>query len=201
VWLVRGAAPAAGLRILCTHPMGVMPSQQRTFEAGESRPQRWSAVFCVAAGHLFGSFRITSAAKTPIQGPFSRRLAFEQFMRFLSAGIPDRPAQFVQALAQALTASGQALTARSSVLGELFFIGGLTPCSATAQYANRTPISFTIEQAFQTLKKSRQSQALRRAVEKPITAFARICPACLVSASRKSAGVGQCGAKAPVIDQ
>lgn len=96
-------------------PDGRDAEQQRTFEQVEVRPQALEWLFCVAAGHPFRVSLDNLSGEETDPMPFQQAV-HEQVMRFLSAGIPERPARFVQALARAYR-SGQALAPEEFVLG------------------------------------------------------------------------------------
>lgn len=78
-------------------PDGRDAQQQRTFEQVEVKPQAFEWLFCAAAAHPFRvSLDNLSGAGTDPQ-PFQCAVR-QQVLAYLDAGLPERPARFIQAL-------------------------------------------------------------------------------------------------------
>ncbi|WP_413739101.1 elongation factor P hydroxylase [Sodalis sp. RH21] len=79
-------------------PDGRDDDTQHRFELAEIKPQALEWMFCVAAGFPFNvSCDNLNGASEPDRIAFQRKV-HAQVMSYLSAGIPDRAAAFIQAL-------------------------------------------------------------------------------------------------------
>lgn len=80
-------------------PDGRDAQQQRTFEQVEVKPQALEWLFCVAAAHPFRVSLDNLSGEETDPEPFQRAVHV-QLLHYLYAGLPARPARFIQALAQ-----------------------------------------------------------------------------------------------------
>lgn len=88
-------------------PDGRSAEEQRKFEQAECKPQALEWLFCLASGHRFEVSCDNLAARDPeaidING-FTMRV-HEQMQRYVQHGVPDRAAQFIDALSSHYGAS------------------------------------------------------------------------------------------------
>lgn len=96
-------------------PDGRDSEQQRTFEQVEVRPQALEWLFCAAAAHPFRVSLDNLSGEETDPGPFQRAVQ-AQVLQYLDAGLPERPARFVQALTNAYRA-GRAVEREEFIAG------------------------------------------------------------------------------------
>lgn len=78
-------------------PDGRTAEQQGAFEQVEVKPQALEWLFCEAAGHPFRVSLDNLSGDATDATPFKTRVV-EQVQNYLSDGIPERPARFIDAL-------------------------------------------------------------------------------------------------------
>ncbi len=78
-------------------PDGRTAEQQGAFEQVEVKPQALEWLFCEAAGHPFRVSLDNLSGDATDPTPFKTRVV-EQVQSYLSQGIPERPARFINAL-------------------------------------------------------------------------------------------------------
>lgn len=78
-------------------PDGRSADQQRAFEQVEVKPQALEQLFCEAAGHRFSVSLDNLGGEPTDPRPFELGV-WHQRDRYLSEGVPERPARFIQAL-------------------------------------------------------------------------------------------------------
>ncbi|PAU86590.1 diaminobutyrate-2-oxoglutarate aminotransferase [Pseudomonas sp. WN033] len=78
-------------------PDGRSAEQQQAFEQVEVKPQAYEWLFCQAAGHKF-RVSLDNLNGEPTDSSLFKQRVLEQTLHFLNAGLPERPARFVQAL-------------------------------------------------------------------------------------------------------
>lgn len=97
-WCVAGAArrelPDFGYWYA---PDGRTVEQQAAFEQVEVKPQALEWLFCAAAGHKFRVSLDNLSGEATDSTPFKQRVV-EQVQAYLSQGVPERPACFIDAL-------------------------------------------------------------------------------------------------------
>lgn len=97
-WCVAGAArrelPDFGYWYA---PDGRTAEQQAAFEQVEVKPQALEWLFCEAAGHKFRVSLDNLSGEATDSTPFKQRVV-DQVQAYLSQGIPERPACFIDAL-------------------------------------------------------------------------------------------------------
>ncbi|HDZ57352.1 MAG TPA: elongation factor P hydroxylase [Pseudomonas xinjiangensis] len=78
-------------------PDGRTAGQQAQFEQVEVKPQALEWMFCEAAGHPFRISLDNLSGEHTDAAPFKERVA-QQVQAYLSEGVAERPAAFIQAL-------------------------------------------------------------------------------------------------------
>lgn len=89
-------------------PDGRTADQQGAFEQVEVKPQALEWLFCAAAGHRFEVSTDNLSGEATDPAPFRNKVR-AQAVAYLEAGLPERPARFIQALL-AFYQPGAALT-------------------------------------------------------------------------------------------
>ncbi|WP_285259491.1 elongation factor P hydroxylase [Halopseudomonas bauzanensis] len=97
-WCVAGAARREQVDFGYWYaPDGRSADQQSAFEQVEVKPQALEWLFCAAAGHSFRVSLDNLSGESTDPTPFKTRVV-EQVHAYLSGGIPERPARFIDAL-------------------------------------------------------------------------------------------------------